>query len=179
LKITGTIWLDDVVDKLCWKQQVTTMEVEELLSGKPKIAFKEKGKRDLDENLYVALGTTEAGRYLIVLFILKSHQRALVLSARDMTISEKNIMKKSIPKLPTFNSLKEIEEFWDSHEFTEFQGDFKEIEDIDVNIKDRTYLPITLSMYDKLEKIASEKNTTVDRLIQSWVQEKMTEFEMA
>jgi len=94
LKITGIIWLDDIVDKLDWKHQVTTMEVEEVLSGRPKIAFKEKGKRDPDENLYVALGTTDAGRYLIVLFILKSHQQALVLSARDMTISEKKHYEK-------------------------------------------------------------------------------------
>ena len=85
-------------------------------------------------------------------------------------------MKKSVLKLPTFNSLKEIEEFWDSHEFTEFQEDFEEIRNVDVDIKDRTYLPITLTMYDKLEKIASEKNTTVDHLIQRWVQEKMAEF---
>ncbi len=89
MKITGTIWLDDVVDKLCWKHQVTATEVEEVLSRKPRIAFKEKGKRDPDENLYVALGTTEAGRYLFVLFILKSHQRALIITARDMTILEK------------------------------------------------------------------------------------------
>lgn len=51
------------------------------------------------------------------------------------------------------------------------QENFEEIREVDVNIKDRTYLPITLSMYDKSEKIASEKNTTVDRLIHHWVQE--------
>ena len=35
LKITGIIWLADVVDKLSWKHQVTPSEVEEAVSGKP------------------------------------------------------------------------------------------------------------------------------------------------
>lgn len=85
-------------------------------------------------------------------------------------------MKKDVNKLPTFKSLKEMAEFWDSHEFTEFQDEFKEISDIDVDIKNRTYLPVTLTMYDKLEKIALAQNTTVDRLIMRWMQEKLAEF---
>jgi len=67
-------------------------------------------------------------------------------------------------------------EFWDSHEFTEFQDEFREIEHPDIEIRDRSYLPVTLSEYEKLEKIASKQNTTVDRLIHSWVQEKLVEF---
>ena len=85
-------------------------------------------------------------------------------------------MKKTNHKLPPFKSLKEIEEFWDSHEFTEFQNDFKEINDLEVDIKSRTYLPVTLTMYEKLEKIALAQNTTVDNLIKRWVQEKLTEW---
>jgi uncharacterized DUF497 family protein len=94
LKITGTIWLDDVVDKLGWKHQVTPSEVEEVLAGKPKIYFKEKGRRHAEENLYVALGKTASGRYLFVLFILKSQKQALILTARDMTISERRYYEK-------------------------------------------------------------------------------------
>lgn len=85
-------------------------------------------------------------------------------------------MKKNGHKLPSFGSLKEIEEFWESHELTEFENDFKKINDLDMDIKDCTYLPVTLTMYDKLEKIASTQNTTVDRLIQRWVQEKLADF---
>jgi len=97
LKIREIIWLDDVVDKLRWKHHVTATEVEEVLSRKPRINFMEKGKHDSDENLYVALGTTEAGRYLLVLFVLKSNQRALIITARDMTISEKQYYEKNKP----------------------------------------------------------------------------------
>jgi len=85
-------------------------------------------------------------------------------------------MRKNVTKLPAFKSLKEIEEFWESHEFTEFQDEFKEIKNPEVEIKDRTYLPITLTMYEKLEKIALQLNTTVDSLIHRWVQEKLAEF---
>ena len=85
-------------------------------------------------------------------------------------------MRKNVHKLPTFKSLKEIDEFWDSHEYTEFQDDFKEIKHLEVDIKDRTYLPITLMMYEKLEKIALAQNTTVDNLIKRWVQDKLVKF---
>ena len=73
---------------------MSTDEVEDVLSGKPKVLFKEKGKTNPEENLYVAFGTTAAGRYLFVVFILKSQQRALILAARDMTISERKYYEK-------------------------------------------------------------------------------------
>ena len=95
MKIREIVWLDDVVDKLHWKHHVTTTEVEEVLSRKPIIGFKEKGRHNSEENLYAALGSTEAGRYLLVLFILKSNQRALIITARDMTISEKRYYEKN------------------------------------------------------------------------------------
>lgn len=94
MKITEIIWLDDVVDKLNWKHHITVKEVEEVMSSKPRIHFKEKSKIDPEENLYAAFGVTEAGRYLLVLFILKSHQRALVITARDMTLTEKKYYEK-------------------------------------------------------------------------------------
>lgn len=43
MKIEGIIWFRDVVDKLALKHGVETHEVEEVLSGKPKFRFAEKG----------------------------------------------------------------------------------------------------------------------------------------
>lgn len=37
------------------------------------------------EDLYTALGQTDAGRHLIVFFIHKTSGEALIISARDMT----------------------------------------------------------------------------------------------
>ncbi|MBT9160852.1 MAG: BrnT family toxin [Dehalococcoidia bacterium] len=88
MKIEGVIWLRDVVDKLAFKHHVETDEVEEMLNGKPKFHFVEKGERQ-GEDIYLALGQTDAGRYLSVLFIYKKTKEALVLSARDMARKER------------------------------------------------------------------------------------------
>ena len=95
MKISGIIWFDDIADKLEWKHGVSTDEVEQVFLGKPHIEFKEKGKTDPDEDLYVALGRTEAGRHLFVAFILKPGQQALPISARDQTRSERKYYEKN------------------------------------------------------------------------------------
>jgi len=41
------------------------------------------------EDLFIAFGRTDSGRYLSVLFVLKKSKRALVISARDMTKGER------------------------------------------------------------------------------------------
>ena len=88
MKITGLIWIRSVIDKLDWKHQVTTDEVEEVFSRSPRYRFIEAGDVD-GEDLYAALGRTNAGRYLMVYFIRKAADEALVLSAREMTKNEK------------------------------------------------------------------------------------------
>ena len=90
MKIEGIIWLNQIVDKLVFKHQVETFEVEEVLVGKPKFRFVEKGDRK-DEDVYMALGQTEAGRYLTVLFIYKQTKEALILSARKMANKERKM----------------------------------------------------------------------------------------
>ena len=88
MRIEGTIWLRDIIDKLGFKHHVTVDEVEEVLEGRPKFRFVEKGERK-GEDVYMALGRTEAGRYLAVLFILKTTNEVLILSARDMASNER------------------------------------------------------------------------------------------
>jgi uncharacterized DUF497 family protein len=88
LKITGIIWLEDIVQKLIWKHQIEREEVVEILNNNPSFRYVEKGFRK-DENVYAALGQTDGGRYLIVFFIYKSNHQALIISARDMTDSER------------------------------------------------------------------------------------------
>jgi uncharacterized DUF497 family protein len=83
MKINEIIWLDATVDKLARKHGVDTEEVEEIFANRPQFRFVEKGDR-AGENVYMASGQTDAGRYLTVLFIHKSKGDALILSARDM-----------------------------------------------------------------------------------------------
>ncbi len=88
MKITAFIWLEQVIQKLIWKHSVTTEEVHELFLNSPRYHFVEKGSRK-DENVYSAQGQTNEGRYLICFFVHKIDKRALILSARDMTKTEK------------------------------------------------------------------------------------------
>jgi len=88
LKIKGVIWLDDIVEKLRQKHNVSIQEVWEVFADSPQFRFVEKGHRS-GENVYFALGQTIGGRYLIVFFIHKKDRRALILSARDMTRKER------------------------------------------------------------------------------------------
>ncbi|MBM3127716.1 MAG: BrnT family toxin [Chloroflexi bacterium] len=88
MNIEGVIWLRDIVDKLTRKHHVETYEVEEMFESNPTIRFVEKGDRQ-DEDVYLALGQSDAGRYLSVLFIYKQTREALILSARDMAPKER------------------------------------------------------------------------------------------
>jgi uncharacterized DUF497 family protein len=88
MKIEGLIWLRDIVDKLAWKHQVEPEEVEEALNNQPKIRFVQKGERK-SEDVYIALGQTDAGRYLAILFVYKKTKEALIVSARDMADKER------------------------------------------------------------------------------------------
>lgn len=88
MQIEGIIWLRDIVDKLAEKHHVETYEVEEVLNNRPQFLFAEKGERQ-EEDVYLALGRTDAGRYLSVLFICKQTKEALILSARDMARKER------------------------------------------------------------------------------------------
>ena len=59
-----------------------------MLKGKAQFRFIEKGERK-GEDVYLALGQSDAGRYLAVLFIYKKTREALILSARDMAAKER------------------------------------------------------------------------------------------
>jgi len=88
MRVKEVIWLPEVDDKLWEKHHVTVVEVEEVLFGKPHVRFVEQGHQQ-DEDLYAAYGRTEAGRYVIVFYVLKRGGRALVISARDMDDKER------------------------------------------------------------------------------------------
>lgn len=88
MRIDSIIWLRSITDKLNVKHSVEPDEVEQTLNNQPKIRFIEKGKRR-GEDIYLALGQTDAGRYLAVLFIHKKTSEALILSARDMAAKER------------------------------------------------------------------------------------------
>lgn len=70
MKIKGFIWLEEIAQKLIWKHSVQTEEVSEIFLNKPGFRFVEKGHRK-DENVYAALGQTDAGRNLVCFLFIK------------------------------------------------------------------------------------------------------------
>jgi len=88
MRITTLIWKARFVEKLRQKHKVSTVEAEQVFAGRPRIQFAQRGDV-AGENLYRALGRTDAGRYLVIFFIYKGKGRALPISARDMTAKER------------------------------------------------------------------------------------------
>ena len=93
MKISGIIWLSEIVDKIGRKHRVKQDEVREVLKGSSHFRYIEKGHQT-GENVYAAMGQTHAGRYLIVFFVYKKSREALILSARQMTDNERKRYEK-------------------------------------------------------------------------------------
>lgn len=88
MRILKCLWKKQFIEKLEQKHHVSKDEVEEVFGATPRFSFIAKGDVT-GQNLYRALGQTDAGRYLTVLFIQKRADLALVISARDMTRRER------------------------------------------------------------------------------------------
>jgi uncharacterized DUF497 family protein len=88
MRIDDFVWLPDVLDKIESKHSASQDEVEAIFFSNPRFRFVERGQRP-DEDVYSASGRTDEGRYLIVFFIHKRDNTALILSARDMDEKER------------------------------------------------------------------------------------------
>ena len=86
--IDDFVWLTEIANKVATKHRVTPDEAEEVFFNHPKYRFVESGHRS-GEDVYSAGGQTDAGRYLIVFFLYKGDNTALILSARDMNAAER------------------------------------------------------------------------------------------
>ncbi len=93
IKIGDIIWLNSIVEKIGWKHHILPGEVEEVLTRQCRVFKKESGKVE-GEHLYNALGRTNGGRYLSIFFIKKLKNKALIITARDMTRSERRRYEK-------------------------------------------------------------------------------------
>ena len=93
MRIADLMWLPQILDKLAWKHGVTPEEVEGVLYAHPFCRKVQKGHNP-GEDLYAALGQTDAGRYLVVYFILKPNGSALILSARDLDRKERRLYER-------------------------------------------------------------------------------------
>ncbi len=69
-------------------------------------------------------------------------------------------------------SIYEASDFWDKHDFTEFE-DVEEVKNINFSLISKKYVGVDVDLYLKIKTIAKKMHTTEDILINKWLQEKV------
>jgi len=84
-------------------------------------------------------------------------------------------MKRNRSSLSKASSYKEIGEYWDVHDLSEFWEKTKKVK-FDVQIETEiTYYPIEKSLSEKLQSVAKKQGVSSDTLINLWIQQKLQE----
>lgn len=68
------------------------------------------------------------------------------------------------------DSLEKIGEFWDNHDFTEFDTDMP-----DVEFEISCTIPIELDLFTSMEQQARMRGIKVETLVNLWLQQKLVE----
>jgi uncharacterized DUF497 family protein len=89
MQIDYIVCPENIEDKIESEHHVKVQEARQVLLGKPRIRFSEKGYTP-GEDVYGAFGRTYGGRYLSVFFVYKPITKtAIIISARDMSDKER------------------------------------------------------------------------------------------
>ncbi|MBI3815759.1 MAG: hypothetical protein HY279_14985 [Nitrospinae bacterium] len=84
-------------------------------------------------------------------------------------------MKKHKSSVSQATSYKEIGEFWDTHDLSDFWDKTKEASfEVDIE-SEATYYAVDKMLSEKIQSIAKKRGVTADTLINLWVQEKLQE----
>jgi hypothetical protein len=84
-------------------------------------------------------------------------------------------MKRGKSSISKVKSYKEIGEFWDTHDFSDFCDQTKRVK-FEVGIESEiTYYSLDKKLSEKVQSIAQERGVSPDTLINLWVQEKIRE----
>ena len=65
----------------------------------------------------------------------------------------------------------EASEYWDDHDFTEFD-DVQETKEIRIHLIKKKYIGLDLGVYEKIRKKAKRMKLSEDVLINEWLREK-------
>ena len=77
-------------------------------------------------------------------------------------------------KIPDTDSIRELAEFWDTHEVTAFEGQLEEVaEPIFARAKSGVTVPLSGDERMAIRKIAALRGVDEAALIHEWVQEKL------
>jgi hypothetical protein len=68
-------------------------------------------------------------------------------------------------------SVYEASDFWDAHDFTEFE-DVEEVKEMRFALKKKKYIPVDMMLYKKIKQRAKQLHKTEDALVSEWLSEK-------
>lgn len=80
-------------------------------------------------------------------------------------------MKKS--KLPTTDSIKELAEFWDSHDLTDFEDELEEVAKPVFVRGAAIKVPLKSGEVKAVEELAQAEGISREQLIRAWVMQKL------
>jgi CopG antitoxin of type II toxin-antitoxin system len=84
-------------------------------------------------------------------------------------------MRKGRSTISKAKSYKEIGDFWDTHDLSDFWGQSKKVE-FGVDIKSEIiYYSLDKKLSEKVQSVAQRRGVSADTLINLWVQEKLQE----
>jgi len=84
-------------------------------------------------------------------------------------------MSKGSGTLSKAKSYKEIGDFWDTHDLSDFWDQTKNVE-FEVDVKSEiTYYSLEKKLSEQIQSIAQRRGVSADTLINLWVQEKLQE----
>jgi hypothetical protein len=87
-------------------------------------------------------------------------------------------MKKDRSSISKAKSYKEIGDFWDAHDLSDFWDQTKKVQ-FEVDIKSEiTYCSLDKRLAKQVQSIAQKRGVSADTLINLWVQEKLQEQNM-
>jgi hypothetical protein len=69
-------------------------------------------------------------------------------------------------------SIYEASDFWDEHEFDEFD-DVQEVDNIRFELRKKKYVGIDMNLFTLIKNQAQKLHTTEDVLINTWLREKV------
>ena len=72
-------------------------------------------------------------------------------------------------------SYREIAEFWDAHDLADYRDQTEPV-DLEVDVQTEvTYYALERELSQELAKVAQERGVSAETLLNTWVQEKLTE----
>jgi hypothetical protein len=84
-------------------------------------------------------------------------------------------MKRSKTSISRASSIKEVADFWDTHDLVDYWEKTKEASfEVDI-VSEVTYFALEKSLSERLQAIAKERGVTPDTLVNLWIQEKLKE----